>query len=92
MDIRFGGTTPDFYANATVGKCCILGNRAFFFSYTGNLTPVCTTEIRRTAQLVAEFAKHHIQLPGPPTGMVKECPTWIDGMNDRQTITSSCQT
>lgn len=45
MDIRFGGTTPDFYANATVGKFCFLGYRAFFFSHTGYLTPVCTTEI-----------------------------------------------
>ena len=59
----------------------------FLFSHPGDFTPVCTTEIGRTAQLADEFAKRHVKPLGLSTDGVKEHLDWIKDVNDTQNTT-----
>lgn len=59
----------------------------FFFSHPGDFTPVCTTEIGRTAQLANEFAKRHVKPLGISTDDVAEHLKWIEDVNDTQNTT-----
>ena len=91
MGIHIGDTAPDFTAETSTGKIHFhewLGNDwAFFFSHPGDFTPVCTTEIGRTAQLADEFAKRHVKPLGLSTDGVAEHLRWIDDVNDTQKTT-----
>ncbi len=91
MGIHIGDTAPDFTAETSTGKIHFhewLGdNWAFFFSHPGDFTPVCTTEIGRTAQLADEFAKRHVKPLGLSTDGVAEHLRWIDDVNDTQKTT-----
>jgi len=91
MGIHIGDTAPDFTADTSTGKIHFhewLGtNWAFFFSHPGDFTPVCTTEIGRTAQLADEFAKRHVKPLGLSTDGVAEHLRWIDDVNDTQKTT-----
>ncbi len=91
MGIHIGDTAPDFTADTTAGKISlhnwIDGDWVFFFSHPGDFTPVCTTEIGRTAQLADEFAKRHVKPLGLSTDGVKEHLDWIKDVNDTQKTT-----
>lgn len=91
MGIHIGDTAPDFVADTTTGKIRFhdwIGNDwVFFFSHPGDFTPVCTTEIGRTAQLAEEFAKRHVKPLGLSTDGVEEHMSWIDDVNDTQNTT-----
>lgn len=91
MGIHIGDTAPDFTADTSTGKIHFhewLGSDwAFFFSHPGDFTPVCTTEIGRTAQLADEFAKRHVKPLGLSTDGVAEHLRWIDDVNDTQKTT-----
>jgi len=60
MSIRLGDTAPDFTANTTQGLLSFhdwkAGSWAVLFSHPADFTPVCTTELGRTAALSSEFA------------------------------------
>jgi len=55
MSLHSGNIAPDFSAATSTGKIGFhdrIGNdRVFFLGHRGDFTPVCTTEIGRTAQL-----------------------------------------
>ncbi|SOC48095.1 AhpC/TSA family protein [Rhizobium subbaraonis] len=55
MSIHIGDVGPNFTADRTTGTLdfheWVGGDWVFFFSHPGDFTPVCTTEIGRTAQL-----------------------------------------
>lgn len=91
MGIHIGDTAPDFTADTTTGKISfhdwIGKDWVFFFSHPGDFTPVCTTEIGRTAQLADEFAKRHVKPLGLSTDGVAEHLTWIADVNDTQATT-----
>src|SRR6476469_1156152 len=61
MPIRLGDTAPDFTAETTAGLLSFhewkSGSWAVLFSHPADFTPVCTTELGRTAALSGEFAK-----------------------------------
>ncbi|MEZ5238360.1 MAG: peroxiredoxin [Microthrixaceae bacterium] len=63
MSIRLGDTAPDFTADTTDGEISFhdwkKGSWAVFFSHPADYTPVCTTELGRTAALEGEFAKRN---------------------------------
>ncbi|MDP2781574.1 peroxiredoxin [Devosia sp.] len=91
MGIHIGDTAPDFTADTSAGKISfhdwIGDDWVFFFSHPGDFTPVCTTEIGRTAQLADEFAKRHVKPLGLSTDGVEEHLSWIEDVNDTQHTT-----
>ena len=65
MGIRLGDTAPDFQAETTEGPISFHewkdGAWAVLFSHPADFTPVCTTELGRTAALQAEFARRNVK-------------------------------
>lgn len=88
MTLRIGDTTPNFTVDTTVGKIDFhdwIGDQwAFFFSHPADFTPVCTTEMGRTAQLAAEFEKRNTKPLGLSTDTVEEHLKWIKDVDDTQ--------
>ena len=88
MTIRIGETAPDFNVESTQGPIhfhdWINGSWVFFFSHPADYTPVCTTEMGRTAQLVKEFEKRNCKPLGLSTDTVAEHMGWINDVNDTQ--------
>lgn len=66
MSLRLGDIAPDFTAQSTEGEVKFhefLGDRwGILFSHPADYTPVCTTELGRTAQLKEEFAKRNTKV------------------------------
>lgn len=88
MGIRIGDTAPNFDVDTTNGPInfhdWIGDSWAFFFSHPADYTPVCTTEMGRTAQLADEFEKRNTKPIGLSTDTVDEHKTWILDVNDTQ--------
>ncbi len=91
MSLRIGDTAPNFKADTTTGHIdfhdWIGESWAFFFSHPADFTPVCTTEMGRTAQLEAEFKKRNVKPIGLSTDTVEEHNKWIADVNDTQHTT-----
>lgn len=88
MSLLLGNTAPNFQIDSQKGKIDFhefIGNSwVFFFSHPADFTPVCTTEMGRTAQLSAEFEKRNVKPLGLSTDSVKEHHEWIKDVNDTQ--------
>lgn len=88
MTIRIGETAPDFSCDTTQGPIklhdWIDGSWVFFFSHPADYTPVCTTEMGRTSQLIKEFDKRNCKPLGLSTDTVEEHRGWINDVNDTQ--------
>jgi len=91
MSLRIGDTTPDFTAETTNGAISFhdwIGDQwAFFFSHPADFTPVCTTEMGRTAQLADKFAARGVKPIGLSTDTIAEHMKWIEDVNDTQHTT-----
>jgi thioredoxin-dependent peroxiredoxin len=91
MTLRIGETAPDFSADTTTGPInfheFIGTSWAFFFSHPADFTPVCTTEMGRTAQLAEEFQKRNTKPIGLSTDSVEEHLKWIADVNETQHTT-----
>lgn len=91
MALLLGDTVPDFTADTTIGPISfhdwIGGDWAFFFTHPADFTPVCTTEMGRTAQLAGEFAKRGVKPIGLSTDTVAEHLKWIEDVNDTHNTT-----
>ena len=91
MSLRIGQTAPNFTADTTTGPMdfhrYIGDSWAFFFSYPADFTPVCTTEMGRTAQLMDEFTARNVKPIGLSTDTVEEHMKWIADVNDTQHTT-----
>jgi alkyl hydroperoxide reductase subunit AhpC len=65
MAIRLGDVAPDFHADTTEGTIDFRdwknGKWAVLFSHPADFTPVCTTELGRTASLKGEFDKRNVK-------------------------------
>lgn len=88
MSLRIGETAPDFDIETTNGPInfhdFIGDSWVFFFSHPADFTPVCTTEMGRTAQLAEEFARRNVKPIGLSTDTVEEHRAWILDVNDTQ--------
>ena len=65
MSIHIGDLAPNFNVDTTAGKInfhdWIGDSWVFFFSHPADFTPVCTTELGRTAALQAEFDRRGVK-------------------------------
>jgi len=91
MTLHIGDTAPDFEIETTKGKIRLhdwIGDSwCFFFSHPADFTPVCTTEMGRTAQLAKEFEARNTKPLGLSTDTVEEHVKWIEDVNDTQHTT-----
>jgi len=91
MTLHIGDTAPDFEIATTKGTIrfhdWIGDSWCFFFSHPADFTPVCTTEMGRTAQLAKEFEARNTKPLGLSTDTVEEHVKWIEDVNDTQHTT-----
>lgn len=91
MSLRLSDTAPNFQIATTTGPIDFhqwaSGSWVFFFSHPADFTPVCTTEMGRTAQLAEEFAARNVKPLGLSTDSVEEHLKWIEDVNDTQNTT-----
>jgi peroxiredoxin (alkyl hydroperoxide reductase subunit C) len=59
----------------------------FFFSHPADFTPVCATEMGRTAQLSEPFAARGVKPLGLSTDSVAEHLEWVEDVTDTQSTT-----
>ncbi len=91
MSLKIGEIAPNFTVETTNGRIdfhdWIGDSWVFFFSHPADFTPVCTTEMGRTAQLGEEFAARNVKSIGLSTDTVEEHNKWILDVNDTQNTT-----
>eukprot|EP01037_Dinobryon_pediforme_P017985 gene17985-18221_t len=88
MSLHIGDTAPDFTIDTTQGTISFHDwsgeSWVFFFSHPADFTPVCTTEMGRTAQLSQEFAKRNTKALGLSTDTVAQHVKWISDVDETQ--------
>ncbi|PWV99974.1 1-Cys peroxiredoxin [Hoeflea marina] len=91
MTLHIGEIAPNFQVETTQGPidfhAWIGRSWVFFFSHPADFTPVCTTELGRTAQLAAAFAARNVKSIGLSTDTVAEHRAWIADVDDTQHTT-----
>lgn len=88
MSLRLSDIAPNFQIATTTGPIDFhqwAGDAwVFFFSHPADFTPVCTTEMGRTAQLSDEFAARNVKPLGLSTDSVEAHLKWIEDVNVTQ--------
>lgn len=91
MELRLGDTAPDFTAQTSEGELSFydwLGDSwGVLFSHPADYTPVCTTELGRTAQLKDEFAKRNTKVLAISVDDLDSHQGWIKDINETQNTT-----
>jgi thioredoxin-dependent peroxiredoxin len=88
MSLRLGDTAPNFRAQTTEGEIDFyeyLGNSwGVLFSHPADYTPVCTTELGRTALLKEEFAKRNVKVLAVSVDPLDKHFGWRNDINETQ--------
>jgi alkyl hydroperoxide reductase subunit AhpC len=88
MSLRLGDIAPNFKANTSAGEIDFyeyLGNNwGILFSHPADYTPVCTTELGKTALLKDEFAKRNVKVLAVSVDPVEKHMGWINDINETQ--------
>lgn len=88
MSLRLGDTAPNFQAKTSIGDIDFyefLGDSwGVLFSHPADYTPVCTTELGRTAQLKDEFAKRNVKVLAVSVDPLDKHMGWINDINETQ--------
>ena len=91
MELRLGDTAPDFTAETTEGTIHFhewLGDSwGVLFSHPADYTPVCTTELGRTAQLKSEFEKRNTKVLVVSVDDLESHQGWVKDINETQNTT-----
>jgi len=91
MSIRLGDTAPNFKAATTIGDVDFyeyLGDSwGILFSHPADYTPVCTTELGRTAQLKDEFEKRNVKVMAVSVDPLDKHHGWVNDINETQHTT-----
>src|SRR5215213_2150695 len=91
MSLRLGDTAPNFQAETTAGKIDFyeyLGDGwGLLFSHPADYTPVCTTELGRTALLNEEFAKRNVKVLAVSVDPLDKHHGWVNDINETQNCT-----
>ena len=84
--LRIGDIAPDFSAETTQGKInfheWLDGGYAMLFSHPKDFTPVCSTELSRTAALKSEFDKRNTKVMGLSVDSVCDHAMWETDIGD----------
>ncbi len=88
MSLRLGDTAPNFQAKTTAGDIDFyefLGDSwGILFSHPADYTPVCTTELGRTALLKEEFEKRNVKVLAVSVDPLDKHMGWINDINETQ--------
>lgn len=88
MSLRIGDDAPNFTAQTTEGEISFhqwLGDSwGILYSHPADYTPVCTTELGRTAQLKNEFAKRNTKVAAVSVDDLESHHGWVKDINETQ--------
>ena len=88
MGLRLGDLAPNFKAKTTVGEIDFydyLGdNWGILFSHPADYTPVCTTELGKTALLQEEFARRNVKVLAVSVDPLDKHEGWVKDINETQ--------
>jgi alkyl hydroperoxide reductase subunit AhpC len=91
MALRLGDVAPNFKAQTSAGEIDFyeyLGNVwGILFSHPADYTPVCTTELGKTALLSDEFAKRNVKVLAVSVDPLEKHEGWIKDINETQHTT-----
>ncbi|GAA4308635.1 peroxiredoxin [Mucilaginibacter gynuensis] len=90
MSLRLGDKAPNFTAQTSLGEIDFyefLGDSwGVLFSHPADYTPVCTTELGRTASLKDEFDKRDVKVVALSVDGVESHKGWIQDINETQNV------
>lgn len=88
MSLRLGDAAPNFKAKTTEGEIDFyefLGDSwGVLFSHPADYTPVCTTELGKTALLKEEFAKRNVKVLAVSVDPLDKHMGWRNDINETQ--------
>ena len=91
MGLRLGDIAPNFKAKTTAGDIDFheyLGTSwGILFSHPADFTPVCTTELGRTAQLEEEIKKRNVKVLAVSVDGLEKHESWVKDINETQHCT-----
>lgn len=91
MSLRLGDKAPNFTAQTTIGEFDFyeyLGDSwGVLFSHPADYTPVCTTELGRTALLKDEFQKRQVKVLAVSIDPLDKHHGWVADINETQSCT-----
>jgi alkyl hydroperoxide reductase subunit AhpC len=91
MSLRLGDLAPNFKAQTTVGEIDFyeyLGDGwGILFSHPADYTPVCTTELGRTAALKEEFRSRNTKVLAVSVDPLDKHDGWVSDINETQHVT-----
>lgn len=89
--LRLGDTAPDFTQDSTAGPIQFHSwagdSWVVLFSHPADFTPVCTTELGKTAALSGEFAKRGVKPIAVSVDPLDKHAQWGADINDTQNTT-----
>jgi len=90
MSLRLGDTAPNFTAQTSQGEInfydYVGDSWVVLFSHPADYTPVCTTELGKTASLTDEFAKRNVKVIALSVDPVGKHEGWIQDINETQGV------
>jgi len=90
MSLRLGDVAPNFKAQTSKGEIDFyeyLGDSwGVLFSHPADYTPVCTTELGKTASLKDEFDKRNVKVIALSVDSVETHKGWINDINETQDV------
>ena len=89
--LRLGDTAPDFTQESSAGTINFYewagDSWVVLFSHPADFTPVCTTELGKTAALASEFAKRNVKPIAVSVDPLDKHSLWIADINETQHTT-----
>jgi alkyl hydroperoxide reductase subunit AhpC len=90
MSLQLGDTAPNFKALTTIGEIDFyeyLGDSwCVLFSHPADFTPVCTTELGKTAALKGEFEKRNVKALAVSVDPIDKHHSWTKDINETQNV------
>ncbi len=90
MSIRLGDIAPDFTVQTTMGEISFhdwLGDSwGMLFSHPADFTPVCTTELGRTASLKEQFDARNVKAIALSVDPLDSHESWIKDIEETQNV------